>query len=110
MKLCGRVVLLLVVFFFVSFVSSVSALNATEEIGHGESGATGEDHAATEEHAKEGSECEDEEHQFDSQVRLARVEFERVETIFVVLVFIMVVVLAKMCKLNRVVILINILV
>ena len=42
--------------------------------------------------------CPEEEREFDSDIRLARVEFERVETIFVILVFIMVVVLAKMSK------------
>ncbi len=43
-------------------------------------------------------ECHEENRTFDSQVRLAGVEFERVDTIFIVLMFIMVVVLAKMGK------------
>ena len=40
----------------------------------------------------------EEEKEFDSEVHIARLEFERVETIFTILVFIMVVVLAKMGK------------
>jgi len=56
-------------------------------------------HSEVEAKHEENSKCGDVEHEeFDSQVRLARVEFRRVETIFVVLMFIMVVVLAKMCK------------
>lgn len=43
---------------------------------------------------------EEEEREFDSTVYLARLEFHRVETIFTILVFIMVVVLAKMGELR----------
>lgn len=42
---------------------------------------------------------EEEEREFDSTVYIARLEFRRVETIFTILVFIMVVVLAKMGEL-----------
>ena len=52
----------------------------------------------TEKPHREGGICGPEHEEFDSSVHLARVEFERVETIFVILVFIMVVVVAKMCK------------
>jgi hypothetical protein len=41
----------------------------------------------------------EEEEEFDSAVHIARLEFHRVETIFTILVFIMVVVLAKMGEL-----------
>ena len=52
---------------------------------------------------EEEDECvKEEERPFDSSVRIARLEFHRVETIFIILVFIVVVVLAKMCKCNGV--------
>lgn len=62
-------------------------LSTTENVGH------------TEKPHGEESNCAPEHQEFDSSVRLARVEFERVQTIFVILVFIIVVVVAKMCKL-----------
>ena len=50
-------------------------------------------------HEEEPGECEEEsETEFDSTVRVARFEFHRVQTIFIILVFIIVVVLAKMGK------------
>lgn len=51
---------------------------------------------STEAHTTEAK-CHGEDgREFNSDVKVARFEFERVETIFVILVFIMVVVLAKM--------------
>lgn len=51
---------------------------------------------------EEEEECKEEvERAFDSTVRIARLEFHRVETIFIILMFIMVVVLAKMCECTR---------
>ena len=51
------------------------------------------------ENIEHNSKCgEKEERAFKSDIDLAKVEFERVETIFVILVFIMIVVLAKMSK------------
>lgn len=48
---------------------------------------------------EEGEDCEVvEEAEFDSTIRVAKFEFNRVETIFIILVFIIVVVLAKMGK------------
>lgn len=58
------------------------------------------EHGSTEEagHGSEEDRCNTHE-PFNSEVHIAKVEFERVQTLFVVTVFIMVVVLAKLGKL-----------
>ena len=86
--------------FFLTFgpylTNSKDALNDTIEFNGNDSGS-GEETAETAKHEEEDK-CRKhhEEGEFDSSVRIARFEFERVETIFIILVFIMVVVLAKM--------------
>lgn len=55
---------------------------STEEPGHGE--------------REENDRCKEDEEAFRSEVHIAKVEFERVQTVFIVTVFIMVVVLAKL--------------
>lgn len=77
--------------------------NSSKEVGMDEGG---DSHTMTMELSRGRelpSEClnageEEEEEEFDSTVYLARFEFHRVETIFTVLVFIMVVVMAKMSE------------
>ena len=50
-------------------------------------------------YSSEGDKCSTHE-PFDSNVRITRLEFERVQTLFIVTVFIMVVVLAKLGKVH----------
>lgn len=73
-----------------------SASGDLEGLEEGCPNATSEE-LAHEEGEEEVDICgEEEEREFDSSVQIARVEFHRVETIFIILAFIMVVVLAKM--------------
>lgn len=67
--------------------------------------------SSEESHGEEKDRCEAreerEEVMFDSTVRVARFEFHRVQTIFIILVFIMVVVLAKMGKFSSLILSLN---
>ncbi len=74
-------------------VASQSGENSTAVTEEREENSTEDSH-----HEEVEDKCEEEEVEFDSTVRIARFEFHRVETIFIILVFIMVVVLAKMGK------------
>lgn len=76
--------------------NDLSASGDLEGLEEGCPNATSEE-LAHEEEEEEVDICgEEEEREFDSSVHIARVEFHRVETIFIILAFIMVVVLAKM--------------
>ena len=97
MKFC---VFVAVVIFLSAVVTCVrSSQNVTGQMAGGNS--TTERVSHTEKPHTGSGICDSQHEEFDSSVHLARVEFERVETIFVVLVFIMVVVVAKMCKCIR---------
>ena len=78
-------------------VTSVDEENSTVSSGDGHDNASEPFHEEEEDKCMEEDES-DLESVFDSTVRIARVEFHRVETIFIILVFIIVVVVAKMGK------------
>lgn len=83
----------LAIFAFAAVAQSSSQQSEEAAEAHPENmteGAHGEERRCKSEEVEEG--------EFESSVVLAKVEFERVETIFVVLVFIMIVVLAKMSE------------
>ena len=75
------------------FLFSSSADDATTNITMTET-----DHGPMDESKHVEDKCAEHEESFDSQVRIYRLEFERVQTLIIITVFIMVVVLAKLGK------------
>lgn len=87
--LCG-----LVVVFIVSQLSLATSLENTVT-----NDVNSTDHGAMNEPSHKEDKCEKHEEPFRSAVHIAKVEFERVQTLIIVTVFIMVVVLAKLGEL-----------
>lgn len=79
---------------FLLIVSQLSLATTSENAAPNDANSTG--HGSMEESSHGKNKCEKHEEPFNSDVHIAKVELERVQTLIIVTVFIMVVVLAKL--------------